>query len=331
MDHLPLENIVKEDKFTRLPQPYHGLSFVWALLDPAFGMHGVRRQYESLCLGGRFKPGKNTDVWDATEPRNVMKLLESVVAANVAPQVQAPKRRDFRPSTEVKPVVKDLAYVADAAPSSVKMSKDGLWTNKQSVTFYPHSPRSPFLVEVKEFPLAGADPNFQKTHAVSVSWVLRQYHPKFLAMAREELWRPECFSENAEGGMPGFKYVDPLDGDPVHKWKHGEKNLEVKCGAPPGSNVAGCIRDALAVALRVYSPLDSAVHAEIQTWKEWVDWPKLPGQVASLNQVSAFGNVHNLLTLEDCLKLPMTRLGRSKLFAAAFRSLLLRPMALSDG
>ena len=83
----------------------------------------------------------------------------------------------------------------------------------------------------------------------------------------------------------------------------------------------------------MYSPLDSAVHAEIQTWKEWVDWPKLPGQVASLNQVSAFGNVHNLLTLKEVggLKLPMTRLGRSKLFAAGFRSLLLRPMALSDG
>ena len=117
MDHLALENIVKEDRFTRLPQPNHGLSFVWDLLDPAFGMHGVRRQYESLCLGGRFEPGKNTDVWDATtEPRNVMKLLESVVAANVVHQVQAPKRRDFRPSTEVKPVVKDLAYVADATP-----------------------------------------------------------------------------------------------------------------------------------------------------------------------------------------------------------------------
>ena len=133
--------------------------------------------------------------------------------------------------------------------------------------------------------------------------------------------------------MPGFKYEEPKTGDPVKQWLYGKENTVVKCGAPPGSDLDGCIRDALAIALRVYSPQDEAVHAEIKRWKGWVDWPRLPGQVASLNKVSAFGNVHNLLSLKDkgVLKLPMTRLGRAKLFAAGFRSLLLRPMAKSDG
>ena len=163
--------------------------------------------------------------------------------------------------------------------------------------------------------------------------MLRQYHPMYLAMAREQLWRPDCFTENAAGGMPGFKYVEGNSGDLVIEWKHGQPNKEVKCGAAPGVSDAGCVRDALAIALRVYAPQDEAVHAEIKTWEAWVYWSHLPKRVESLNQVSAFNNVHSLMTLKekDNLKLPVTRLGRSYLFEAGFRSLLLRPMAPVNG
>ena len=330
MDHLTLENIKREDTFTRFPEPDHAISFVWALLNPAFDMHGVRLQYEALYLGG-MRDAEDTSAFVPREPDNLLKLLELVPADYVAPPVQSPSFVDFRPSTAIKPLKQHMHYVADAPHYTFKMSKEAIWLNKASVTFYPQSTRGPFKVAVTKPVVQRAD--FQFEHHVSIAWMLRQYHPMYLAMAREQLWRPDCFTENAVGGMPGFRYVEGNSGDLVIEWKHGQPNKEVKCGAAPGVSDAGCVRDALAIALRVYAPQDEAVHAEIKTWEAWVDWSHLPKRVESLNQVSAFNNVHNLMTLKenDNLKLPVTRSGRSYLFEAGFRSLLLRPMAPVNG
>ena len=84
MDHLTLENIKREDTFTRFPEPDHAISFVWALLNPAFGMHGVRLQYEALCLGG-MRDAVNTSAFVPRKPDNLVKLLELVHADHVAP------------------------------------------------------------------------------------------------------------------------------------------------------------------------------------------------------------------------------------------------------
>jgi len=160
IDHLTLENIKREDTFTRFPEPDHAISFVWALLNPAFGMHGVRMQYEALYLGG-MRDAEDTSAFVPREPDNLVKLLELVPAAYVAPPVQSPSFVDFRPSTAIKPLKQHMHYVADAPHYTVKMSKEAIWLNKASVTFYPQSARGPFKVAVTKPVVQRADFQFE--------------------------------------------------------------------------------------------------------------------------------------------------------------------------
>ena len=71
-----------------------------------------------------------------------------------------------------------------------------------------------------------------------------------LAMARDEVWRPECFKDVVNGGMPEFQFSAPKEGEEVRLWKHGVFREHDLCGATEDQAEAGCARNAFLTALR---------------------------------------------------------------------------------
>ena len=155
---------------------------------------------------------------DVHVPASLWNLLSEVEAEHVRPLVPSPQYVDFQPCTAVKSTT-TLRMAADAAVHTFEISPEDATCvlNVSKICHHPQSARSPFRIQLTESDLFKKHAKrkslvFQNTHSVSIQWMLKRFHPMVLTMARDEVWRPQCFKESVNGGMPEYQFSEPTEG-----------------------------------------------------------------------------------------------------------------------
>ena len=243
---------------------------------------------------------------------------------------------DFNVSRDDRAVQQQLAecvYVHDTAAYTV-IERQGVITNASELRYNPGNARKPFIVKVditnmykKRHTSVDGDMRvpFQGKVAVSISWMMEHFHPAVIGMAMNKTWRPSHFTPNAEGGMPLF---NPRNGGAEYMWPHHTwANAQIEVGAEPGEAELACARKSMQIALNALQVNDIGVQQELEKWPEMIAWNDLRNHVVALNKVPSHKNRHSIQGLRGKqMNLLQTPLGRSLLFEAGYRSMILRPV-----
>ena len=81
------------------------------------------------------------------------------------------------------------------------------------------------------------------------------------------------------------------------------------------------------IVLNALQVNDIGVQKELEKWPEMIAWNDLRNHVVALNKVSSHKNRHSIQGLRGKqMNLLQTPLGRSLLFEAGYRSMILRPL-----
>ena len=155
-------------------------------------------------------------------------------------------------------------------------------------------------------------------------------------MALRQEWKPWCFRKNVkEGGhrdydKDGFPdVVDGLLGDkPItREWRFGTFAKQCNVGATAENGEGGCAREAMRFAMKAHPNCDNVAVARLDTWGDWIPWKDLPVMFERLSEFSVLLYRHLLVGLRGQKRFLLdTPLGRQRLFAAGFRSIVLRPV-----
>ena len=168
-----------------------------------------------------------------------------------------------------------------------------------------------------------------------------------LQMEYAQAWNPGrlaalCTSQNAESSQPPSADTR-LDGSLC--WPHNQfRNIGLLGRDPPSgctsgqvtpADSAGCVRNAVLIALRSAHPPDIAAQESTRLWESWVRWGALPNLVAQLRpapDASYAGNTYTLVRVGPAkLPLLLTPLGREMLHKFGVRCVLINPVAEVTG
>ena len=209
--------------------------------------------------------------------------------------------------------------------------------NIHRLCYRPWSGRAPFSVEVHRTNA------FKRRHGddasaqvdVSITWMLKYFHPAILRMAINQYWMPSCFTKaiNAGDDKSQFPTFQELDHSlSIQEWKYGDFKKTESVGATPDGQTAGCAREAMKYALECCPLATPDVVKQVVTWNDWVGFPDLGALVQDLNTVCDDGNRHSLLKLNTSKRtLLQSRLGRMRLWKGGFTVVVLRPVLAAAG
>jgi hypothetical protein len=334
------------------------VSVLWGLLQRLliYGFMPVTRQLLALGLGdlGNLHEGgqlaSSTDVlWQDDGSMGGLRTVEEPVLSTC--ELPKPKRFDIdRLGGKNNP----HTPVADG-PVSLVVTRAKCVMNLHEIMYVPNNGRSPF---VANFDVASSskakyvDPSrpgytladYTQEYAVSLSWVLKYFHPLVPQMAVRGVWDGKRFLEAVKGGdatLTGECSSSVVRGTAPESWPALTLKDIQGAGSSPTGTLAGCARGAVAALLRTFDVVDSGALDAVRAWSPWVEWKDIGlltsdlcnqsslDRVYKVRKIHGHGNVRGSHAPRNVLNLISSPLGRRALFGAGLRRIVFRPVYAS--
>jgi hypothetical protein len=313
----------------------------------------VTRQLLSLGLGdlGNLHEGGQlaslTDVlWQDGGSMEGLRTVEEPVLSTT--ELPKPKRFDInRLGGKNNP----LTPVADG-PVSLVVTRAKCLMNIHELMFVPNNGRTPFVANfdvaasskakhVDENRPGYALADYTSECAVSLSWVLKYFHPLVPQMAVRGVWDGKRFLEAVKGGdatLTDESSSSLARGTAPESWPPLTLKDINGAGSTPTGTLAGCAKGAFAALLRTFEVVDSGALNSVRAWSPWVEWKDIGKLTSDLCNQSSLDRVYRVRKFQghgkvrgshaprNVLNLLSSPLGRRSLFGAGLRRIVFRPV-----